>query len=61
MNFVPVCNESTLRENGIFFKPSTLRKWHCEGEAPQVFRKFRRRLFVDMAEWKKLFEAELEK
>jgi hypothetical protein len=60
MHLIPVCNELSLREHGIFFKPSTLRKWHCQGAQPQLFRKFRKRLFVDLVEWQKLIEGETE-
>ena len=53
---IPVSDEKTLRQNGIYFKPSTLRKWHHLGKYPEIFIKLCSRLFIDLDKWRDLVE-----
>jgi hypothetical protein len=53
MKLVPISEEALLRENGIFFKPATLRQWHSTGKNAHLFRKVSGRVFIDLREWKR--------
>jgi len=53
---VPVSDEEALRQNGIYFKPSTLRKWHHLGQHSEIFIKICSRLFIDLNKWRDLVE-----
>lgn len=53
MTFIPISDEALLKQNGIFFKPTTLRQWHCKGKNAHLFRKISGRVFIDLREWKR--------
>lgn len=58
MHLVSVADETALKQAGVFYRPGTLRKWHSTGEHPQLFRKIRKRLFIDLAEWQEFLRME---
>jgi hypothetical protein len=58
MVLIPVCDEVQLKGAGIFYRPGTLRKWHSEGQQPHLFKKVRRRLFIDLEAWRRFLEVE---
>jgi hypothetical protein len=51
MQLVPLFDEVALKQAGVFYRPGTLRRWYYQGVEPQLFKKIRRRLFVDLAAW----------
>ena len=51
VSFIPVANEALLKEHGIFYKPTTLRLWHCTGKHPHLFKKILGRIHVDLQAW----------
>ncbi len=55
-NLIPVSKESELKANGIYLKPTTLRKWHHLGRNPNLFLKICSRLHIDMDEWNKIIQ-----
>jgi hypothetical protein len=60
MQLVPVYDEAALKKFGIFYRPGTLRRWYYTGEQPQLFRRVRRRLFVDLDAWQEFLRRETE-
>ncbi len=57
MRLIPVLDEALLKENGIFFKPSTLRTWHHKRRFPFI-KKIAGRLFIDIREWEKFIDSD---
>ena len=53
MTFIPISDEGLLKQNGIFFKPATLRHWRSTGKNARLFRKVSGRVFIDLREWKR--------
>jgi hypothetical protein len=51
MKLVLLSDEVALKQAGVFYRPGTLRRWFYAGENPQLFKKIRRRLFVDLDAW----------
>lgn len=43
-----------LKQEGIFFKLSTVYQWHSTGRYPKLFRKIGGRLFIETNEWGKI-------
>jgi hypothetical protein len=58
MRLVPLSDEVALRKAGVFYRPGTLRRWLYAGECPQLFKKIRRRLFVDLDAWEDFLRNE---
>jgi hypothetical protein len=57
-HLLPIADERELREHGVFYRPGTLRKWFYSQINPQLFRKVRGRLFIDLAAWQDFLERE---
>ena len=51
---IPVKDRKKLEENGIYFSPTTLRKWHSLGVNAQIFAKINGRLFINLDAWQAL-------
>ncbi len=58
MHLVSLSDETALKQAGVFYRPGTLRKWHSIGENPRLFKKIRKRLFIDLNEWQKFLRRE---
>ena len=56
MRLIPICNPKILEDNGIYYKPSTLRKWHHLGFNISIFLKVGSRVMLDLDEWQKLVQ-----
>lgn len=54
MKLVPVADKRKLEEAGIFFRATTLRKWHSLGVHAQIFVKLNNRLFIIQEKWEDL-------
>jgi len=61
MQLVSLSDETALKQAGVFYRPGTLRRWYYTGEQPQLFKKIRRRLFVDLCAWQDFLKQETEK
>lgn len=58
MQLVLLSDEMALKQSGVFYRPGTLRRWYYTGEHPQLFKKIRRRLFVDLDAWQDFLRQE---
>jgi hypothetical protein len=58
MQLVSLSDETALKQHGIFYRPGTLRRWYYTGEQPQLFKKIRRRLFIDLCAWQDFLKKE---
>jgi hypothetical protein len=58
MQLVPLFDETALKVAGVFYSPGTLRRWYYTGEHPQLFKKIRRRLFIDLCAWQDFLREE---
>jgi hypothetical protein len=59
MRLILLSDEIALKQAGIFYRPGTLRRWYYTGEHPQLFKKIRRRLFMDLTAWEKFLQKEI--
>lgn len=58
MRLVSLSDETALKQAGVFYRPGTLRRWYYTGEQRQLFKKIRRRLFIDLCAWQDFLEKE---
>lgn len=58
MQLVPLSDEIELKKAGVFYRPGTLRRWYYTGEHPELFKKIRRRLFIDLTAWEDFLKEE---
>jgi hypothetical protein len=58
MQLVLLSDEMALKQAGVFYRPGTLRRWYYTGEHPRLFKKIRRRLFIDLNAWQDFLKHE---
>jgi len=62
IQLLPVKDRKILEAHGIYFAPTTLRRWHCQtlrrwhcqGINPQIFTKIGGLLFINKDKWDQL-------
>jgi hypothetical protein len=59
MQLVLLSDEVALKQAGVFYRPGTLRRWYYSGVHPRLFKKIRRRLFIDLNAWQDFLKHEI--